>query len=139
MDPSQGWREHGEPERGRGSTTTKYLEILSLQRRSDLWVFRRGTWVQDETQPGALGSFSPPLQNKPTPIPSCSQIVPGRHGSVGHHSTDLPSTETIPSSAGQTLTAYPRFSFLVWIIIFLTGARLPEEKHIFGPHTKGFG
>lgn len=63
-------REHGEPERDTGSTTTRCLEILSLQRKSVPWVFRKGTWVQDETQPGALGSFSPPLQNKPL-IPSC--------------------------------------------------------------------
>lgn len=54
-------RERGEP----GSTTTRYLGILSLQRRSVLWVFRRGSWLQGETQPGALGSFSPSLQNKP--------------------------------------------------------------------------
>lgn len=93
-----------ENQRGRGSTTTRHLEILSLQRRSVLWVFRRGRWVQDETQPDALSSFSPPLKNKPTPIPSCSQLVRGRHGSVGHHSTDLPSTQPIPSNAGQTVS-----------------------------------
>lgn len=114
MDPSQDWRECGEPERDTGSTTTRYLEILSLERRSVLWVFRRGTWVQHETQPGALGSFSPPLQNKPSPS------HPAPNSSLAD--MDLlgitPQNQFPPVLDRQSVTAYPRFSFLVWIIIF---------------------
>lgn len=128
-------REHGEP----GSTTTRYLGILSLQRRSVLWVFRRGSWLQGETQPGALGSFSPSLQNK-LPIPSGSGIVPGRHGSVGHHSTDLPSREPISSSAGQPVSHCLSQVFIPGLDHYFYYWRWASRgKHIFGPHTKGFG
>lgn len=100
---------HGEAEGDPGSTTTRCLEILSLQRRSV-------------------------LQNNP-PIPSCSRFIP-----AGHPCTDLPSRETIPSRAGQTLShclsqvlipgSDPYFYYWCWA---------SRGKQIFGPHTKGFG
>lgn len=89
--------------------------------------------MQHETQPGALGSFSPPLQNKLSPShPAPNSSLAG---------VDLlgitPQNQSPPVLDRQSVTAYPRFSFLVWIIIFffffLTGAGLPEENISLGP------
>lgn len=82
--------------RDTGSTTTRCLEILSLQRKSVLWVFRKGTWVQ----PGALGSFSPPLQNKPL-IPS-HPILPNFPWQARICRASLHKPSQQGTSAGQT-------------------------------------
>lgn len=40
--------------------------------------------------------------------------------------------QLLPVLDSQSVTAYPRFSFLAWIIIFITGPGLPEENISLG-------